>query len=673
MNTSSTGIKAPAVHAAGRSRRGSGRIGRVTRRVLGIALATVAASVGAAVVVERWPPATVPTSLRVNGPKDVSAVTGTGQVTVRWTPPPGAVWYQVLRADGDGGRFVPLSGTAGRLGGIKRRVLSFMLPGLPLDAVATPMFVDTLVEPGHVYRYRVVAWDGERPSEPSAEVRLTAGNGVTPQPLHVRVDAGRELGPLVHSWEGLVNLADIEGLRERGSAVRVDRPGPARSLRRELGFARVRLHGILGDALGVYREDGRGQPVLDWRALDAVFDAIRADGCTPWVLLSYMPHDLASDPKAKTVWGSSTSPPKDLAKWSAFVRGLAGHLVERYGRDEVASWYFEVWSEPDLHLRKADFWAGSLDQYFELYDASAAALRSADSRIRVGGPGAASLGTIEAFLRHVASARVPLAFLSMHLYGTALVDFRPVLARYGLSEVPVIYSEWGISGREEPIHDLPYAAAWIGRVLTESLDTVSMMGYWTGTDDLPGAAPDRVFRGGFGLSTGHSLRKPAYQAFALLHRLGERRIVVDGSGDGFDGLVQVLASRSNGGGVQVLVTNATYDQSKASGSTVLSRRVEIEVSGLRPGHRYRLSHARVDNDHAGAFGEWRRLGSPPLPTEDQLAKLRAADRIQDLVPMWEVSTDDGGTIRTSFDLPMPALSLLEISPEPSTVSETERD
>lgn len=222
----------------------------------------------------------------------------------------------------------------------------------------------------------------------------------------------------------------------------------------------------------------------------------------------------------------------------------------------------------------------------------------------------------------------------------------------------------GVSGREEPIHDLPYAAAWLSRVLVESLDTASMSGYWTGTDRLPGASSERLFRGGFGLSTAQGVRKPAYQAFQLLHRLGDRRVAVDGSGDGFDSLVHVLAARS-GEEVQILVTNATYDQSKAQGSSVLCRRVELEVRGLWPGRRYRVGHARVDNDHAGAFGQWRRLGSPRAPTDDQLAKIRAADHIENVVPPIDVVADREGAIRSSFDLPMPGLSLLELSLEPT--------
>jgi len=493
-------------------------------------------------------------------------------------------------------------------------------------------------------------------------IQVTVPDGGIPGPVRVRVDAGRDVGPLAHSWEGLVNHADLKGLRARGAGVRPDRPARAPSLRSELGFARMRVHGIFGDELGVYQEDARGQPVLDWRALDAVFDALRADGYTPWVLLSYMPRDLASKPGARTVWGANTSPPKDMSKWTTLVGALASHLVDRYGREEVASWFFEVWSEPDLHLHKADFWTGSLEEYFELYDASAAALRSVDARIRVGGPGAASLATIEAFIRHVTSARAPLAFLSMHLYGSGLIDFRPLLERHGLSEVPVVYSEWGVSGREESVHDQPYAAAWIGRAVTDGLDAAAISGYWTDTDEMKGASPAALFRGGFGLRAVHGVRKPAYQAFQLLHRLGERRIAVDGSGDGFDGLVRVLAARLRED-VQVLVTNATYDQSKARGSALLSRHVELEVRGLRPGRRYRVGHARVDDAHAGAFGEWRRLGGPRAPTADQLERIRAADRIEDLAPPTELTADREGAIRSSFELPMPAMSLIELSLE----------
>ncbi len=177
----------------------------------------------------------------------------------------------------------------------------------------------------------------------------------------------------------------------------------------------VRAHAILCDDLGVYREVD-GVPVHDFTRVDEVYDTITGLGLRPVVELSFMPRDLAADP-GRTVFGYQAiiSPPKDYDRWAELVRALTAHLVERYGEREVVDhWAFEVWNEANLEV----FWSGTPEEFFRLYDVTAAAVKSVHPGLRVGGPASAANGWVEELLDHVDASGAPLDFVSTHTYGT---------------------------------------------------------------------------------------------------------------------------------------------------------------------------------------------------------------------------------------------------------------
>ena len=198
------------------------------------------------------------------------------------------------------------------------------------------------------------------------------------------------------------------------------------------GFQYVRFHAILHDELGVYDEDASGNPVYNFSYIDQIYDGLLANGVKPFVEISFMPKKLASRPEdLHAFWyKQNVSPPKDYAKWDALMTAFAQHLVDRYGIDEVASWYFEVWNEPNI-----DFWTGRPAQqtYFELYDHTARALKAVNPKIRVGGPATAQAAWVDALIAHATQNNVPLDFVSTHVYGNdsakdVFGDDRPIRA-----------------------------------------------------------------------------------------------------------------------------------------------------------------------------------------------------------------------------------------------------
>ena len=242
----------------------------------------------------------------------------------------------------------------------------------------------------------------------------------------IRVDAAADVGPVARPWRPCIGSEHL--------ALLLDGPGPGnlpvgddlleafRIVRAELGAEMVRAHGILHDRLGVYREED-GRPVHDFSRIDAALDRLLETGLRPIIELSFMPADLASDPN-RTVFDyrGIISPPRDLGRWRDLVEALVRHLVDRHGRDEVARWLFEVWNEPNLQV----FWTGTEADYFDLYDASAEAVKAVDPAFEVGGPSTSAVGWVDDLLEHARQRVVPLDFVSTHTYGAPPLDLRPI-------------------------------------------------------------------------------------------------------------------------------------------------------------------------------------------------------------------------------------------------------
>src|SRR5271157_4591737 len=225
----------------------------------------------------------------------------------------------------------------------------------------------------------------------------------------ITIDASAPAHPFPHYWEQMFGSGRaVLSLRD---AYRRD----LRTVRQITGFQYVRFHAILDDEVGVYDEDKQGKPVYNFSYVDQIYDGLLASYVKPFVELSFMPRKLAARPDLQSFWyHPNVAPPKDYTKWDDLITQFIKHLVERYGIDEVANWYFEVWNEPNI-----DFWMGTPKQesYFELYDHTARAIKSVNRRLRVGSPSTAQAAWVDTMIQHAVKLNVPLDFVSTHVYG----------------------------------------------------------------------------------------------------------------------------------------------------------------------------------------------------------------------------------------------------------------
>jgi xylan 1,4-beta-xylosidase len=577
-------------------------------------------------------------------PSGLRAVPGRGHVTLDWDPVPGAAGYLLYRAVGEPYQLLDHGGG---------------------DVLAVPAgpYADTSGEPGHLRHYAVAAVvDAESAGPLSGLVAAAPLEGGSAE-VTIEV-GGPAIGELPRPWEPMIGSEHLSGLLRRdrtgGRVIGTELAEAFRIVHEELGVRAVRAHGILGDDLGVYTESD-GRAVHDFSGIDRVYDELLATGLRPIVELSFMPAALARDP-GRTVFtrGAIISPPRDWDRWADLVRDLAGHLVARYGLDEVVSWWaFEVWNEPNLEV----FWPGTPDEYFRLYDVSARAIKSAHPDLRVGGPSSAAAGWIAELLAHAQASGAPLDFLSTHVYGNAPLDLRPVLASFGRQGTPIWWTEWGPT----PTHfhragDSVFAAAFLLRGMTSALGRIEALSHWVASDHFEEVgAPPELFHGGFGLLSVGNLRKPGFWALALLARLGRSRLPVWVTGDGAGGLVEALAARHDDGRTGILAWNLTLDQSKIGGDALLDRLVRVRVA-VPPGASYTVRHYRIDAGHSNIVPAWEQMRrGAPWPDEGQWTALREMNTLGELSPPVRVEAGNA-MLEFAFDLPMPGVSCLELVP-----------
>jgi xylan 1,4-beta-xylosidase len=566
-------------------------------------------------------------------PKEVSAVGGVGQVTIDWSPVDGAAGYLILRGTGERGPLEPVDHHSGD-------VLS----------VPAPPYVDTTITPGTPYRYAVasvpeVTVHG-RPSHPVGAVPLMPGNAAAR--VTVTVDVVAEGIELPRPWEPMIGSERLSQLlckdRTGGHEIGSELEDALRRMHDEIGVRAVRAHAIFHDDTHVVTETG-----YDFSVVDAIYDKLLAIGLRPVVELGFMPRELASDP-AKTVfeYGAIISPPASYQRWHDLVRALVQHLVDRYGLDEVLTWDFEVWNEANLEV----FWSGTKTEWLQLYDVSAAAVKSVDPRIQVGGPSSAAAGWIDDLLAHTKPFGTPVDFVSTHTYGSPPLDIRASLERHGYGDARVLWTEWGVTPTHfNPINDSVFSGVFLLRGMRSAAGRIDALSYWVASDHFEELGrPPRLLHGGFGLQTLGGLAKPRYHAMTLLSRLGPVELPVTLSGDGGGSLVEAWASRDRDR-VAVLLWNLTLDQTKAAGAQELTRTVEVRVPGVDPSWAAKATTLAIG---AGDIAE-AAVGLDDWPSDPELADLAERSRMVST----PLELHDGAV---ELSLPMPSAVLLELTP-----------
>jgi xylan 1,4-beta-xylosidase len=449
-----------------------------------------------------------------------------------------------------------------------------------------------------------------------------------------------------HFWEHTV------GSDHAPMALRSDWQAQMQKCHAELGFGYVRFHDLLSDAMGtlVCQED---KFIYSFFNADRVMDFLLSIGMRPFVELSFMPQALASGSETVFHYKANVTPPKDYEQWETLIHKLTRHWVERYGLDEVGQWFFETWNEPNLKA----FWTGTREDYFKLYRHTAAAIKSVDASLKVGGPATAQVAWIDVFLDYCERHRLPVDFVTTHYYPTDAFSENEAETEKKLTNaprdvmrdqaekakrqscgLPLYFTEWNISSDpRHSLHDEPFAAAYAIHILMSLRGLVQGYSFWTFSDIFEeNYFPSVPFHGGFGLLNLHGIPKPVYGAFQLLHQLGNEQIEVSGRHD----TVEVWAIRKENQITLLAVNHAL------PGASISTEQVEIVLSnGLEPQHSY---IRRIDEDHANPRRTWLEMGSPEYLNTLEVEQLEVSFQLIKEPQSWAWAE---GHLRLHVELP----------------------
>lgn len=445
----------------------------------------------------------------------------------------------------------------------------------------------------------------------------------------------------------------------------------------QCGFEFVRMHGLFHDDMCIYFPKADGTVVYNWQYVDELFDRMLDLGVKPFVELAFFPKEMAAkDSKTQFWWKANISVDRNnFGKWHDLVRALTQHVVDRYGIEEVLTWYFEVWNEPNLN---PGFLDGTKSDYFRLYKEAALAVKSVDKRLRIGGPATSNYtadtrfdgevydknksvfysqelinkqqwkGTwIEDFLRFCEKENLPVDFIATHPYPTDYAldpetgrgkdairyvnstrdDINWLRAAIKKSKYPqaeIHLTEWSTSpNSRDAMHDHLPPAAYIIKANLDCIGLANSLMYWIFTDIFEEkGGGETIFHGGFGMINFQGIVKPSFHAYRMLHQLGDEKLYYT------DPLFVSRSSKT--GKVVALAFNypKEFEEKVPSSRNVgnymqaSSKQLNTKLSGFRPGCSFEVEV--LDNEHGNAKVFYDKMGAPHSPSRQETAALKQA-------------------------------------------------
>jgi xylan 1,4-beta-xylosidase len=542
-----------------------------------------------------------------------------------------------------------------------------------------------------------------------AQTPPAPGAAAAPFAVGIRVDATKPTGPLKPIWRFFGADEPNYAYMKDGKKLiaEIGKLAPKRSY--------FRAHSLLvtGDgtpalkwgSTNAYTEDAAGKPIYDWTIVDRIFDTYLERGVKPYVQIGFMPQAMSVKPEPyKHAWTPAAKydeiytgwayPPKDYKKWGDLVYEWAKHCVEKYGKAEVETWYWETWNEANI-----GYWRGTPEEFRKLHDYAIDGVRRALPTAKVGGPDTAGSGGQFArdFYEHqlrgtnFATGKVgtPIDFVSFHAKGRpsfvdghvrlgiqnqlATIDdgFSIIASFPELKPKPIVIGESDPDGcaacqgpqlgyRNTTMYSSYTAASFARKHDLAERHGVNLEGALTWAFEFE----DQPWFAGFRVMASNGISLPVFNVFRMFSRMGAERVpVVSDGAVALDAIIKAgvrdkpdvgaLASRD---ARKVTVMAWHYHDDDVAGPDA-NVTLTLEGLGVKQGQA-KLTHYRIDATHSNAYTVWKAQGSPAAPTPAQYKALEAASELTVLKGSPTTLDVKDGRAKLPITLPRQAVSLV---------------
>ena len=534
-------------------------------------------------------------------------------------------------------------------------------------------------------------------------------------PVFIQVDASKSVGNMKTFWSFFGYDEPNYTYRENGKKLLTElkQLSPA--------TVYVRTHNLLtskGKSQGpdlkwgftdAYNEDANGKPFYNWTIVDSIIDTYIQRGMKPLMEIGFMPKDLSikSEPYEHTwsqggnIWTGWTYPPKDYNKWRELVYQWATHSIERYGKQEVTTWLWEVWNEPDI-----GYWSGTFEEYCKLYDYAVDGLKRACPECTIGGPHTTSPRNEKAynyltkFIEHCLRGKnyatgktgTPLQYIGFHAKGSPeFIDghirmnmslqlkdvqkaFEAVNSFPELKSIPIIIGECDPEGcaacseKRDPKYGYRNSTMYSSYTASSFARIYELMNQYRvnlkGVVSWSFEFEDQEWFAGFRDLATHGVDKPVLNIFRMFGMMDGKRISVscdngltaaDIIAKGVREKKDINAIASKGQNSLCIMIWNYHDDDVAA----ITSPVELVIKGVGKS-KVLVHHYRVDKQFSNSFEKWKVLGKPQQVTEEQYKELEKAGQLQLYIsPEWKETTN--GTAILKFDLPVQAVSFIQLT------------
>ncbi len=466
-------------------------------------------------------------------------------------------------------------------------------------------------------------------------------NEVRPLPVG-EVDCTHTERTLRHSWRTVVGVGRAKEL------LYSEVQDMLRQLQRDVGFRYLRFHGIFSDDMLVCRTGRDGALQFSFTLVDKALDFILSIGLKPQIQFSFMPAAMAAEPD-RTVFASpfTISLPRRMEEWNRLVTLFLTHVQKRYGTQEIRSWLYSVWNEPDTSRQMFGF--EDRQQFFTLYEATCRTVKEFDSELVFGAPSLFPITKenykwMRDYLSFADVHGCRPEFIDVHYYsddfhqlppgvstftapatangdpdhfGKFITELHDFLEQESVGHLPVYITEWNLTvSHRSLINDTCFKGCYLVKNFLENYDRVDAVGYWCLTDFLEEYQPaQHLFHGGMGLFTVNGIKKAPYYAMEMLSRLGDTLVA---AGEGYfvtrrgERMVMVFYHYEH---FNPLFVQEGFGLSLTSRDGVFPNGCDLEVSLTLthlPDGLYRVRETILNRQHGSCFDRWVDMGAPEL-------------------------------------------------------------